>query len=245
MDRVQTTLREARDTLVPDLAGPQGPLPLLLLVLTVVSGLVDAFSYLALGRVFVANMTGNVLFLGFSLAGAGGFSVTDSLLSLAAFLAGAVSGGRLGRLVPGRRGRLLLTGTAVQLALVVVAVAVDASGGGPATGAERGVLIVLLALAMGWQNAVARSLKVPDLTTTVQTMTLTRMAADSWLAGGTTGRAGVRLLSALALFVGAVAGAGFLAHGHRDAPLACAAALLVLVGGVLAPFRGTAAAWAS
>jgi uncharacterized membrane protein YoaK (UPF0700 family) len=46
-----------------------GPLPALLVCLTVVTGLVDAFSYLSLGHVFVANMTGNVVFLGFALAG--------------------------------------------------------------------------------------------------------------------------------------------------------------------------------
>ena len=49
-----------------------GPLPVLLLTLTVVTGLVDAVSILALGRVFVANMTGNVVFIGFALVGAPG-----------------------------------------------------------------------------------------------------------------------------------------------------------------------------
>jgi hypothetical protein len=47
-----------------------GPLPLLLLALTVVTGLVDAVSILRLGRVFVANMTGNVVFTGFAVTGA-------------------------------------------------------------------------------------------------------------------------------------------------------------------------------
>ena len=47
-----------------------GPLPVLLIVLTVVTGLVDAVSYLNLGHVFVANVTGNVVFLGFAAAGA-------------------------------------------------------------------------------------------------------------------------------------------------------------------------------
>ena len=50
---------------------PDGPLPVFLVGLTVVTGLVDAFSYLSLGHVFVANMTGNVVFLGFALAGVG------------------------------------------------------------------------------------------------------------------------------------------------------------------------------
>jgi uncharacterized membrane protein YoaK (UPF0700 family) len=63
-----------------------GPLPPLLVVMTVVTGVVDAVSYLALGHVFVANMTGNVVFLGFALAGAGGLSVPASLVALAGAL---------------------------------------------------------------------------------------------------------------------------------------------------------------
>src|ERR1700745_759862 len=87
----------------------QGPLPPLLLALTVVTGVVDAVSILRLGRVFVANMTGNVVFSGFALVGAPGFSLSASLAALAGFLVGALGGGRLtGRL--GRdRGLLLRT----------------------------------------------------------------------------------------------------------------------------------------
>jgi uncharacterized membrane protein YoaK (UPF0700 family) len=71
-----------------------GPLPALLVCLTVVTGLVDAFSYLRLGHVFVANMTGNVVFLGFALAGVGEISVVASLLAVLAFALGATVGGR-------------------------------------------------------------------------------------------------------------------------------------------------------
>src|ERR1700753_666306 len=72
-----------------------GPLPELLLILTVVTGIVDAVSILALGRVFVANMTGNVVFAGFAITGAPGFSLGASLFALAGFLLGAGAGGRL------------------------------------------------------------------------------------------------------------------------------------------------------
>ena len=65
-------------------------LPRLLLVLTAAAGLVDAVSYLELGHVFVANMTGNVVFLGFSIGGASGLSTLASLVAIAAFLIGAV-----------------------------------------------------------------------------------------------------------------------------------------------------------
>jgi uncharacterized membrane protein YoaK (UPF0700 family) len=244
MEPVPTLLREARATLVPDLSGPHGPLPPLLLVLTVVTGLVDAFSYLALGRVFVANMTGNVVFLAFSLAGAGGFSVTASLLALAAFVAGAAGGGRLVQSMPGRRARLLLAGTAVQVALVVAACATAAVVDLPATGGSRDGLIVLLGLAMGGQNAVVRGLGVPDLTTTVLTMTITGMAADSPLGGGRSGKVGARLLSAAAMFLGALAGAALIRHGHPDVALACAVAALVAVAAALVPFRAATGGWA-
>ena len=93
--KVNKALAEAWRTLLPSADDPHGPLPPLLLALTVVTGLVDAFSYLVLGHVFVANMTGNVVFLGFALAGAGGFSIPASLSALGAFSLGALTGGRL------------------------------------------------------------------------------------------------------------------------------------------------------
>jgi uncharacterized membrane protein YoaK (UPF0700 family) len=64
----------------------EGPLPLALIGLTVVAGLVDAVSYLGLGHVFVANMTGNVVFLGFRAGGAQDFSVALSLLAIGSFM---------------------------------------------------------------------------------------------------------------------------------------------------------------
>lgn len=237
-------LREARATLLPDPSGPHGPLPPLLLALTLVTGLVDAFSYLVLGRVFVANMTGNVVFMGFSLAGASGFSVTASVLSLAAFVVGAVCGGRLARALPGHRGHLLLAVSAVQVLLVLVAWAVAAAAALPATGGRRAALIVLLGLAMGGQNAVVRRLSVPDLTTTVLTMTITGMAADGRLAGGADAKAGSRLLSAAAMFAGALAGAALVGHAGRALPLPVAAGVLAAVCGVLFRQRHARQAWA-
>src|ERR1700742_5219408 len=73
------------------------PLARALLALTVATGLVDAVSYLGLGHVFSANMTGNVVLLGFGIAGAGGLPVVAPLVSLGAFLLGAGCGGVLAR----------------------------------------------------------------------------------------------------------------------------------------------------
>src|SRR5256884_8375947 len=99
-----------------------GSLAPLLFVLTVVTGLVDAVSYLALGHVFVANMTGNVVFLGFALAGAADFSIPASLIAIAAFLGGALAGGRLGSRIGQHRSRFLAIAILGQAGLVRAAV---------------------------------------------------------------------------------------------------------------------------
>ena len=79
-----------------------------------VTGLVDAVSYLALGRVFVANMTGNVVFLGFAAVGYGDFSVLASLAAILAFLLGAVAGGRFASWLGAHRGKLLATAILIE-----------------------------------------------------------------------------------------------------------------------------------
>src|SRR5438094_8994196 len=98
------------------------PLPWVLSVLTVTTGLVDAVSVLGLGRVFTANMTGNVVFLGFAAAGVPGFSIARAVMSLVGFSVGAVLGGRLGVAMAGvARRRWLRTAAACEAALLVVA----------------------------------------------------------------------------------------------------------------------------
>ena len=80
-------LTDVRDTVAPARGSKDGLLPPLLVALTAVTGLVDAFSYLVLGHVFVANMTGNVVFPAFALAGTGGFSALSTLVGYHATLA--------------------------------------------------------------------------------------------------------------------------------------------------------------
>jgi len=80
-----SSLIQRADTAASAQEDRHGPLPALLLVLTAVTGLVDAISYLQLGHVFVANMTGNVIFLGFAAAGAAGFRLPPRWLRPAPF----------------------------------------------------------------------------------------------------------------------------------------------------------------
>jgi uncharacterized membrane protein YoaK (UPF0700 family) len=221
-----------------------GPLPPLLVALTVVTGLVDAVSYLALGRVFVANMTGNVVFLGFAIGGAPGLSVGGALVAASAFLAGAVIGGRIGARFATHRGHMLRTAAAASASLVLLATVIAAFAAEPVSQAPRYALIVALGLAMGVQNAVARRLAVPDLTTTVLTLTLVGVAADSKLAGGPGGHPARRLISVAAMLLGALVGGLLVVHVNLWLPLALAAALLAATGFVAHHLSTGDAAWA-
>ncbi|MEU0302093.1 YoaK family protein [Streptomyces sp. NPDC006175] len=236
-------LREARDTLVPDMGGPQGPLPPVMLVLTVLTGLVDAFSYLLLGHVFVANMTGNVVFMGFALAGAAGFSTLASIVALVSFGAGALTGGITVHRARAHRGRQLQHALVIETVFVAAALTVTLISGRPYTGGVRFALIALLALGLGVQNAAVRALAVPDLTTTVLTRTLTAAVADSRLAEGPGSRAGRRLLSAAALLAGAFLGALLLLNGYPTLPLVLAVLLLAVLSTVATLLARTDAPW--
>jgi uncharacterized membrane protein YoaK (UPF0700 family) len=206
-----------------------GPLPRLLLIMTFVTGLVDAFAYLVLGHVFVANMTGNVVFLGFALAGAHGFSIAASLVAIVAFMVGAAVGGKLSSLLASHRGRLLSTSSLVQSVLFAIAIALAASING-AIGADlRYALICCLGAAMGIQNAVARRLAVPDLTTTVLTLTLTGIASDHEALGGPGWKIGRRSAAVTSMFAGGFLGAVLVLHVSVVDPLVIAFVAMVVV----------------
>jgi uncharacterized membrane protein YoaK (UPF0700 family) len=236
-------LREAWRTAVPDMADRHGPLPPLMLVLTVVTGLIDACSYLALGHVFVANMTGNVVFAGFAIAGAPGFALAPNVVALVAFAAGAFLSARVIRTVWSHRARVLTLALALQILLVAAAYLTAVLGGSPVESGTRYTLLTLLALGMGVQNAAARALAVPDLTTTVLTLTITGTAADSRLAGGAGSRAGRRLLSIAAMFLGGLIGALLVLHDRVSLPLLFAGLLLAVACGIAVRFTRSTAPW--
>jgi uncharacterized membrane protein YoaK (UPF0700 family) len=225
---VSSFLEDLRQTLVPRKGSKDGPLPPLLVALTFVTGLVDAFSYLVLGHVFVANMTGNIVLLGFALAGAPGFSIAASATALVSFFAGALIGGRLSSRYREHRGRLHSSAAAIQALFLAAAVILAALSGSPVLAGYRYALIVGLGAAMGIQNAAARKIAVPDLTTTVLTLTITGIAADSTLAGGPGSKAGGRLIAVATMLAGALIGAVLVRHAPICYPLAIAFVTIVL-----------------
>jgi uncharacterized membrane protein YoaK (UPF0700 family) len=211
----------------PDPEARGVPLVAVLLVLTAVSGLLDAVSFLGLGRVFTANMTGNVVILGFAAAGAPGCSAGHTATSLAGFLLGAAASGRVAawHRTESRRARARLT-LALEAVLTGGAAALafarpDATGPGSGTGYA---LIALTAFAMGLRSAAVRRLGVADLNTTVLTMTLPGLCSESRLGDATSRRSPRRAGAGLAMLAGACLGAWLVLHHGPALPLLVAAA---------------------
>lgn len=207
----------------------------LMLTLSVATGLVDAISVLGLGKVFTANMTGNIVFLGFATAGMPGFHALSYIVAIAAFLFGALIAGRTGKAHAGKPLRhWLIVAALVEAGLLwaaaIIAIGFDVIRQSPDV--RLYAIIALTAVTMGFRNATIRQLKIPDLTTTVLTLTLTGLAADSRLAGGKSPNVARRIAAVLAIFVGAVLGAVIVSRSGL--PLALGVAGALVLAGTLA-----------
>ncbi|MGA8275047.1 MAG: YoaK family protein [Thermoplasmata archaeon] len=206
----------------------------LLIGLTFAAGAVDAVSYLGLGQIFTANMTGNVVFLALAVGEGNLSTALRSVAALVAFSLGALSAGRLlpRPRPPGpwpRPATMLLW---AELACMFAFAVLWATVGGWPVAAFLFVLIALSSFGMGIQNAAARYLAVPGLTTTVVTGALTGFMVDLpalGISGPAQRRAG---WAVVALFLGAAAGAFLLVYARPFAPLITV--IVVALVGVIA-----------
>jgi uncharacterized membrane protein YoaK (UPF0700 family) len=215
----------------------------LLIGLTFAAGVVDAVSYLGLGQIFTANMTGNVVFLALAVGQRSLLTALHSVAALVGFSVGAIVAGRL-LLRPRplgpwpRRVTWVLWGVlACMAAFAGVWVAV---GGEPGAGLLY-VLIGLSSLGMGMQNAAARHLAVPGLTTTVITTALTGFMVDLpalGISGPAQHRAG---WAVFALFSGAAVGASLMVYARAIAPLVTAATVAAVAAVAYLVFDRSAA----
>lgn len=178
---------------------------LALLLLTFTTGVVDAASVLGLGHVFTGNMTGNLLFLGFSLARAQDVSIGASLLAVAGFVSAAAAGARIVR-----RSRGCVRGFAIELALLGSALALAMSGA-RAPMRDHGLLI-LLAGALGMQGVVGRDIRASRISTVVLTSTLIAATADL-VTHDAKAQTLQRIVAIGAMLAGAVIGALLLRRG--------------------------------
>jgi uncharacterized membrane protein YoaK (UPF0700 family) len=209
--------------------------PCALLGMTAVTGLVDAVSFLSLGRVFTANMTGNIVLLAFATTRVPGLSIVYSLTALLSFLVGAIFGGRImARAGPDSQSRFAAKAFLLEDVFLFAAslCAIGYRRDLLEHSFQPSALIALTALAMGTRNAAVRKLAIPDLTTTVLTLTITGIGADSSLANGNNPRLARRVESVVAMFLGAGMGAVII-HYSISAALSLGTAISALCSAVL------------
>jgi uncharacterized membrane protein YoaK (UPF0700 family) len=204
-----------------------------LLLLTFATGLVDAVSVLVLGHVFVANMTGNVIFLGFWFVPDSGVDLTAAIVAFVSFVAGTVVGGRLARHLDSAVRRWLTVALGVEIVALLVLSVLAGTGVLEYHDGGKLVLIAGLAMVFGSQNATARLFGIQELSTTVLTSTIVGLGFDSRLAGGTGEREKLRYTVVLTMCGGAVVGATLTLV--TVAPVIALAALVV--AGAAAIFR--------
>ena len=178
-----------------------------LLLLTFATGLVDAVSVLFLGHVFVANMTGNVIFLGFWFVPHSGVDLEAAVVAFACFVVGTILGGRFARHIDYdvRRWLTVAMGTEVLLLGTLSILA----GTGVLEYHDNGKLFLIagLAVTFGSQAATARQFGIQELSTTVLTATIVGLGLDSRLAGGSGERERLRYAVIFTMLAGAVVGA--------------------------------------
>ncbi|KUI18911.1 hypothetical protein AU192_16595 [Mycobacterium lehmannii] len=202
-----------------------------LLLLTFATGLVDAVSVLKLGHVFVANMTGNVIFLGFWLVPHSGVDVTAALVAFVGFVAGAVASGRFTRHLGTDVRRWLSITMTFEVVLLAGLSVLAGTGVLDYQDNTKLLLIAGLAVAFGVQNSSAQQFGIQELSTTVLTTTIVRIGFDSRLAGGTGEREKLRYSVVLTMCGGAVVGATM--TRFTVAPIIGLAAALVALSGIL------------
>ena len=178
-----------------------------LLLLTFATGLVDAISVLILGHIFVANMTGNVIFLGFWFVPHSGVDMTAAVVAFVSFLAGTVLGGRFARHLEHDTRRWVSVALSVECVVLVALSILAGTGVLHYHDNTKLILIAGLAIAFGSQNATARQFGIQELSTTVLTSTIVGIGVDSRLAGGTGQREKLRYSVVVTMCAGAVVGA--------------------------------------
>lgn len=209
-------------------ASPEKFRLMLMMALTLVTGVVDAVGYLALDRVFTGNMTGNVVILAMALAGAPNLPALGPLVALGAFLLGAAVAGFTLQSSPqgwNRRVTLLLTAGCIALTGTAAVSLIVEDVGRQSIGV---IVAAVIAMHMGSQALIARHLGVRDMTTVVITSTMTSLAGESLVGKQRPRLFNRRLGAVLAMFAGAAIGA-ILLQTHFSVPIGLGIAITAAV----------------
>ena len=209
-------------------ASPEKFRLMLMMALTLVTGVVDAVGYLGLDHIFTGNMTGNVVILAMALAGAANLPTLGPLVALGAFLLGAAVAGFTLQSSPkgwNRRVTLLLTAGCIALTGTAATSLIVEDVGRQSIGV---LVAAVIAMHMGSQALIARHLGVRDMTTVVITSTMTSLAGESLVGKQRPRLLNRRLGAVLAMFAGAAIGVPLL-QIHLSVPIGLGIAITAAV----------------
>lgn len=153
-----------------------------LYLIAIVSGITDAACFLGLGLVFAEMMTGNMVMMAFSIVSdstpfAGDWTSPWAYAAvLASFAVGAYLAGwgmRKSAVFKEKRHGFIYQWLLMLLA-AFMALILDPDG----TGIKSILIVSVLAFSMGIQNALIRTHGVPNLATSLMTLTFTGLFAD-------------------------------------------------------------------
>ena len=181
----------------------------LMIALSFGTGALDAATYLGMDRVFGANMTGNVILVGLSVAGSEHVTLLGPLAALGGFIAGSWILGLILRRFPATDGRdpaLVPVFWISGAGMLAITAALFLT---PMSELFMHSVTLGIGILMGFQALAARRVGIPDVSTVVITSTLSLLFSEAgrfW--GGASTAATVRRFAAVAsMFLGAVAGA--------------------------------------
>ena len=208
---------------------------LVLVALAFGAGAVDAISYLGLGRVFTANMTGNIVLLGVAAGGGVKATLVRSAISLVAFAAGIL----VATLIAGRSGPQRSWSPGAKIALGFEAVAQAgvlagwlASSAHPGS-ALKAILVGASALAMGLQAGTVRAVTTTGISATYVTGTLAGLIANLATGAGSRRDWSRRSLVVVALLAGAACAALLMVDARRVATALPLAVTTVVIGSIV------------
>ena len=208
---------------------------LLLVCLTFGTGAVDAISFLGLGRVFTAMMSGNIVLLGLAVGSSAGPEAVRSAVSLVVYALGVFAASRLIRNPTSNPTKSSVWPAGLTMALVCGAVAQAGvlagwlGASGHPNDVFKGVLVGFSALAMGLQGGAVARLGVSGVTTTYVTGTLTGLIGGLAVRSGTQRELARRAVVLVALLVGAACGAVLLTYARSWAPVLPLASTVVVI----------------
>ncbi|OJJ52440.1 hypothetical protein ASPSYDRAFT_164697 [Aspergillus sydowii CBS 593.65] len=179
-----------------------------LILLSFATGIQDAAAWPDFSC-FASNQTGNTLLLAIGVAGLGGdtFDFRNIGISLGAFLAGGLIMGQIGNFVGVRKRLWLLTTNLIQTAMIFAASAIQYALGVHKTGPSALGVIFLMAFSSGGQVAMARSLRITEITTAMATSAYADAVVDPQLLALRNRKRDRRVLFVIMLTAGCFAGA--------------------------------------